>query len=133
MILNTPAPKLKSNTTTVPITELTLITDKSLLIVLTPRPRMFNDWWLDRKGLLSLKPDGVILWHSDHAIADDPWGRSMTDLYWGFKQLAIDGWDIFLSEDGSVWHELAFTACNYLRDSVIIPVYPSTFTLGDRN
>lgn len=113
-------------------TELTLTTNKPLSIVLTPRSPS-NAWWLDRKGLLSLKPDGVILWHSDHAIAADPWGRSMTDLYWGFKQLAIDGWDIFLSEDSSVWHELAFTASNYLRDRVIIPVYPSKFTLGDRN
>ena len=126
------APKLKSNTATVPITELTLTTDKPLLVILTPQSPK-NSWWLDRAGLLSLRPDGVLTWYSDDFISTEPWGRSMTDINNGFKQFGKDGWNPLLSESGSIWYELSFGVCDYLKDSVIIPVDPSTFALGDRN
>jgi hypothetical protein len=126
------APQLKSKTDTVPITELTLKADKQLLVILTPQSPK-NNWWRERKGLLSLRPDGVIVWHSDDFINTEPYGRSMTDIKMGFKKLFKGGWDVLLSENNSVWHELSFGNCDYLNDSVVIPVYPSTFTLGDRN
>ncbi|WP_373539340.1 hypothetical protein [Chamaesiphon sp.] len=131
MILNTPAPKLKSNTTTVPITELTLTTDKPILIVLTPFMPKRDGWWIDRKGLLYLNHDGIITWHSDNFIASEPCGKSMTDIVLGFKHLAKEGWNPLLSEDGSVWHELSFGNCDYSADRVLIPVYPSPFTLNN--
>ncbi len=122
--------KLKSSITTAPGTHITLAIAKPLLIVLTPMSAK-NTWWTDRKGLLSLRPDGVLIWHSDDFIATEPWGRSMTDINNGFKQFGRDGWNPLLSENNSVWHELSFGNCDYLNDSVIIPVYPSTFTLGN--
>ncbi len=125
------APKLKPNITTDPVTHVTLITEKPLLIVLTPSMPKRNGWWRDRNGLLSLRPDGVILWHSDDFIVIEPHGRSMTDIKMGFKNLFKGGWDVLLSENKSVWHELSFGNCDYLNDSVIIPVYPSPFTLGN--
>ena len=124
------APQLRTNITTVPVTGLTLTTDKPLLVILTPQSPK-NSWWLDRKGLLSRRPDGVLIWHSDDFISNEPWGRSMTDINSGFKQFGKDGWNPLLSESGSVWHELSFGNCDYLTDSVLIPVYPSTFTLNN--
>jgi hypothetical protein len=119
-----------TTTITAPATHITLTTDKPLLIVLTP---MFtrDHWWKERKGLLQVNRDGIITWYSDDFIDTEPYGRSMTDIKMGFKNLFKGGWDVLLSENKSVWHELSFGNCDYLNDSVTIPVYPSTFTLGN--
>ncbi|PSB57755.1 hypothetical protein [Chamaesiphon polymorphus] len=85
-------------------TELSLKVGSPLLIVLTPRhPK--NRWWIDRFGLLSLKPNGIITWSSDDFISGEPYGRSVADLSRGFKLLFHEGWEILLAENDSVWYE----------------------------
>ncbi len=123
---------MATTSTTAPVTQLTLTTDKPLLIVLTPSNSMRrNSWWVkDRKGLLALRPDGVLVWASEDFIAAEPYGRTMTDINTGFKALFKEGWSILLAYTDSAWGELSFDTCDYSKESVIIPTYPSTFKLG---
>lgn len=122
---------MTTNLITAPVTHIALTTERSLLIVL--KPDSYKSWWLPRKGLLTLNHDGILIWHSDHNISEKPFGEKMTDLISGFKPLGREGWRILLSERGDTWAEWGFGECEYLTNRVLIPVYPSTFTLGDRN
>jgi hypothetical protein len=115
-----------------PVAEIILTTKKPLLIVLTPR-RPEDRWMFDRKGLLSLDPNGIITWHSDDFIFSESSGKSMTDISRGFKFLFHEGWEVLLSEKDPAWHEFITQPCTYLKDSIRIPVHPSSFTLGGRN
>jgi hypothetical protein len=126
------APQLKPNITTAPVTQVTLTIAKPLLIVLTPMSAK-KAWWSTRKGLLYMRPDGVLAWYSDDFIANEPYGKTMTDINMGFKHLFKEGWSILLSKPDCNWGELSFEPCEYSTNQVLIPVYPSTFTLGDRN
>ena len=122
---------MTTNLISAPATHIVLTTEKPLLIVL--KPDSHKSWWIDRKGILSLNHDGVVKWHSDHNISEKPFGEQMTNLISGFKPLGKEGWTFWLSEDGNIWGEWGFGECEYSSNQILIPVYPSTFTLGDRN
>jgi hypothetical protein len=113
-----------------PVTHVALTIAKPLLIVLAPMSAQ-NAWWTERKGLLSLRNNGLIIWHSDHAISDNPYGEAMTDIRNGFKRVFQHGWEIYLGEADHHWYELSFLDCEYSADQIRIPVYPSAFTLGN--
>jgi hypothetical protein len=109
-----------------PAAELVLTVDNPLLIVLTPRS--FRDaWWRDRKGLLYLREDGLIDYASDHTTKVTIF---MSQEF--LKQLFYDGWEAYLSYPDCPWYEHKYKKWRHEADRVLIPVYPSTFTLGGR-
>jgi hypothetical protein len=109
------------------VTELVLTIDNPLLIVLSPWRRE-NAWWRDRHGLLFLRHDGVISWHSDHS-ADS----TKITSHEAFKQMIRDGWDVFLADRGEAdraWYEPDLNEWTYESDRIIIRVSPCKFRLG---
>jgi hypothetical protein len=123
---------MTTTSATAPVTEIILTPKNPLKIMLTPSNCMRRStWWVeDRQGLLSLRPDGLVVWHSLDFIATEPYGRAMADINAGFKTFFKEGWNILLAYTDSAWGELSFDTCDYSKESVIIPTYPSTFKLG---
>jgi hypothetical protein len=105
-------------------TDLVLTIGNPLLIVLTPwRPR--QAWWRDRCGLLYLRHDGVIDWHSDHS----PKSTKIASHEF-FKQTMKDGWDVFMkSESDLTWCEPDLNPWQYEPDRVLIKAHNTVFKL----
>jgi hypothetical protein len=102
-------------------TAMTLKVGEPLLVVLTPYLPA-NAWWGERKGILTLLPDGVIDLNSDYLKCDGR-GNEVTNVsYQYFKQAMRDGWSVYLAycSKPSVWHDFNAVPWQYEPDRVII-------------
>jgi hypothetical protein len=105
-------------------TELTLTVENPLLIILSPWQRK-NAWWRERCGLLYLRRDGLIEWHSDH----QPKSEKLAS-HEAFKQMIRDGWDVYTTSPALAdrqWYEPDLNEWKYEHDRIVFGVDTCNF------
>jgi hypothetical protein len=102
-------------------TELTLKVGEPLLVVLTPySPK--NAWWQERKGILTLLPDGIVDLNSDYLNGEGRGNEIIHVSHQYFKQAMREGWSVYLAycSKPTVWHDFNAVPWQYDPDRVII-------------
>jgi hypothetical protein len=112
---------------TISATKITLSCTDSLLITLAPVCRS-KAWWHYRQGILSLRPDGVIDWNSDHLTTTE---RILSHEF--HFPILRSGWEVFLNDLGKAhlpWSRLECSDWEYEADRIVMPVSPKKYLLG---
>jgi hypothetical protein len=102
-------------------TELTLKVGEPLLFVLTPySPK--NAWWQERKGILTLLPDGVVDLNSDYLSCDGRGNEIINVSHQYFKQAMREGWSVYMAccAKPTIWYDFNPVPWQYEPDRVII-------------